>query len=320
MITITLADRSKPLLGKLVIDSPPNAAPSEVMAHVEPTPLGELVRSNWEAIASFHPAIRVIGFQLMEEHLHGALYVTRRLSKPLGNIIGGFKGGCTSAYRKLFPGQGKCPLFAEGFHDRILFQHGQLDRMLNYIRDNPRRSAVKRLFPGYFQQLREIRFGDGTFVGVGNNFLLDGPFFHQIQASRSITAEELAEKQKAMLSAAAAGAVVVSPCISKGERELARIAFEHQASLISLKNQGFSPLYKPSGEMFDACAEGRVLLLAPSQWPYTATKKPMTRADACVLNALAQQICGANAAAIHYTGKVPDNLPELVARAMGRNL
>ncbi len=225
MISMTLADRSRPLLGKLVIDSPANCAPQEVQAHVEPTELGRIVQENWTAIAQFHPSIRMLGFQLMEEHLHGSLYVMERLARPLGNVIGGFKGGCTVAYRKLFPSRGDGALFAPGFHDRILFQAGQLDRMLRYIQDNPRRAAVRRLFPEYFQQLREVRFGNGAFVGVGNAFLLDGPFFHQVQASRSITEAELEQKQRDMLAAAAAGAVVVSPCISEGERRLARLAF-----------------------------------------------------------------------------------------------
>ena len=54
--------------------------------------------------------------------------------------------------------------------------------------------------------------------------------------------------------------------------------------LVALKNMGFAKLEKPVGRHFDACAEGRLLLLAPAAWPYTTQEKPMTRFDATALN------------------------------------
>ena len=133
-----------------------------------------------------------------------------------------------------------------------------------------------------------------------------------------MTDGELVQKEQEMLEAIRRNAVVVSPCISPGERQMARTAFECQGSLIVLKNQGFPPLYKPQGAYFDACAAGRLLMLAPKQWAYTPGKKAMTRWDACVLNALAQQICRENAAQIHYKGIVPENLPSMIDEAMKR--
>ncbi|MBP5300306.1 MAG: hypothetical protein J6Y80_02770, partial [Victivallales bacterium] len=305
MITITLADRSQPLLGDLVVTSPAGCAPEEVKAYLSPSQLGMVVQEFWNSIPRIHPQIRLLGFQLMEEHLHGILHVTARMPRPLGNVIGGFKAVCTAAYRKLFPLAANQPLFSEGFQDTLLSRQGQLAKMKNYLRDNPRRSAVKRLFPDFFRQLRRMPFGTGAFTGIGNSFLLEHPCFYQVQASRRITPEEFARKQQEMLLAIEEKAVVVSPCISPAERELAHLAFDRQAPLIVLQNKGFAKLYKPPGAYFDACAAGRLLMLAPSQWPFVPGKKPMTRADACVLNALAQQICKGDATEIHYQGNVP---------------
>ncbi|MFZ4397200.1 MAG: hypothetical protein ACOYOU_16415 [Kiritimatiellia bacterium] len=43
------------------------------------------------------------------------------------------------------------------------------------------------------------------------------------------------------------GAVLVSPCISPGEKEIARAALEAGRPLIVLLENGFAPLYKPRG-------------------------------------------------------------------------
>ncbi len=147
------------------------------------------------------------------------------------------------------------------------------------------------------------------FSAIGNEHLLRRLDFHQVQCSRRYFAYrrdpygnplpdepparktpefELASKLADTM--AAAGAVLVCPCISHGEREIARRCFEAGCAMIVLKNKGFAPLYKPEGAYFDRCAEGRLLLLAPAAWPYTPGKKPMTRLDACALNRIAQAI------------------------------
>lgn len=315
MITLTLEDRSKPLLGKLLIDSPPQTPPELILAHIVPTAIGDAVKHCWETIPILHPQVRILALQLMEEHLHGILHVTERLPRPLGNIIGSFKSACTREYRNITGSRQK--LFSEGFQDTLLSDKVHLMRMFQYLQDNPKRAAVKRLFPEYFQQLRSIPFGNGAFSGIGNPFLLESASFHQVQVGRNTHETEMNQKISQMICAAERGAVIVSPCISEGERQLARVAFEHGYSLIVLQNKGFAPLYKPPGQYFNACAEGRLLMLAPSQWHYIPGNKKMTRTDACVLNALAQMICGKDAAEIHYSGVVPSNLQEMIDLAMG---
>ena len=123
------------------------------------------------------------------------------------------------------------------------------------------------------------------------------------------------ESCEALLEEAAHGAVLISPCISEGEREIARRAFVAGHKVITLANKGFSPLQKPSGRYFDACADGKLLMLAPAAWPYQPGEKPMTRFDATAMNRLCQWIAGEGAAQINYHGMKPTNVDELAFAA-----
>ena len=319
MITLTLEDRSHPILGNLIIDTPPGTPPEMVQAHIAPTKLRLAAQSYWHHIPEIHPETTILGFQLMGEHLHGIIQVLRKMNISLGNIIAGFKGACTNKYHELYPNAKQIPLFSPGYQDRILFDYGRLPNVLHYLEDNPRRCAIKRLYPNLFKLIRRIPFDGGHFIGIGNHFLLNAPILYQVQASRNISTAEFEAKRQEMLMSITNGAVIVSPCISQGERLLAKHAFEASAPLITLKNKGFSPYFKPSGAFFDACANGRLLMLAPGLWPFVPGKKVMTRNDACILNALCQRICGTSAATINYHGLVPVELELLTDKAIGKN-
>ena len=356
-VTLVQADRARPLLGRLVIDDP-KAPPEAVTARVEPSELGAAILAHWKRLGDFTPEIKPLFCQLMPDHLHAILEVTRPMAKPLGNAIGGFKTGCEKIYRELVLSErnrracsvpeapcsvpearasgvsGAPRLWAAGFQDSILFRAGQLDAMFNYLRDNPRRLAVKRLFPDLFRAVAALRrplpsLGVvGAFAALGNRFLLDRPLV-QVQVSRRdfayrrepnaggglkiardavgepLVAQESAAftaKAEALLARARQGAALLSPCVSEGEREIARRAFAEGLPLVVLRNKGFAPLEKPGGRHFDACAAGRLLMLAPAAWPHVPGEKPMTRRDALVLNRLAQALAGDGAAEINYRG------------------
>ena len=184
----------------------------------------------------------------------------------------------------------------------------------------------------------------GHFMAIGNHFLLDWPDIRQVQCSRSYFAykrerlpgggwkicrdsagvplvdfatAEFEAKAEAALAAAERGAVLISPCISNGEREIARRAYVAGYRVITLKNKGFSPLYKPGGKLFDACAAGNLLMLAPVNWPYVPGEKPITRDQAQVLNRIAQLIAGDGAVEIDYKGAVLKGVEAAVVQATG---
>lgn len=237
-------------------------------------------------------------------------------------------------------------LFAPGFQDTILFHEGQLENMFTYLRSNPLRLAVKRWAPALFKVSREIEIslgaaGVGHFSALGNHFLLDRQLA-QVQVSRrffgykrvskpggglkiakdakgeplvEFSTPEFEERRDELIEAAKHGAVLLSPCVSDGERQIAREALAAGLPLITMANKGFSKLQKPSGRYFDACAEGRLLMLAPAAWPYQPGEKPMTRFDATAMNRLCQWIAGEGAAEINYHGMKPANIDDLARRA-----
>lgn len=84
------------------------------------------------------------------------------------------------------------------------------------------------------------------------------------------------------------GAVLVSPCISPGEKEIARAGLDAGWPLIVLLENGFAPMYKPPGRYFDACANGRLLMLAP--FPHHREKRTITREQCLTLNEWAKAI------------------------------
>lgn len=315
MVTLTLYDRSRPLLGKVEPLLPPNIPPAQlqpqqILAEFHPSALGSAIIEHWKQISNYTPEIQPLYLQLMEEHLHALLRVMQTMKRPLGNAIGGFKTWCNQYYRKQtnFPQQ----LFSDGFQDTILFRDGQLERMFNYLRDNPRRWAVRQLFPDCFTTLHDIELADGTFAAYGNSFLLQKSDFHLIQVSRSVSEAEMSQKLDELHCALELGAVVVSACVSDGEKSLMREAMQCGASLIALKNNGFPPSYKPSGVFFDACAEGRLLMLAPKNWRYYPNTRHITREECCVLNELALRIAGGLPQTIQYHDPIPENLAALI--------
>ncbi|MCF7837170.1 MAG: hypothetical protein K9N49_00920 [Candidatus Marinimicrobia bacterium] len=164
--------------------------------------------------------------------------------------------------------------------------------MVNYIADNPRRLAAKRANPELFTVVtrREIAPGRACAM-IGNRFLLEHPLKRQIQISRHIPPAALQSKKEELLYAAQHGAVPISPCISPGEKEIARALLAVGAPLIVLLENGFPPGYKPPGRYFDACAQGRLLLLAP--FPYHRQRRPITRAQCLALNDWAAAVAGA---------------------------
>ncbi|MBR2487772.1 MAG: hypothetical protein IKB52_01455 [Kiritimatiellae bacterium] len=405
-ITIVLKER-RPVLGRLVKKPCESAALEDGAGNeptwvVEPSAMGQAALDCWRKITDFWPQVSLIEAQLMPEHFHGILFVKERLplthpNKPegpdnrrknLGDIIRGFKVGCTMAWRGLINGGeyvvgpnlplpavtprrilAAAPQWAEGFVDTILFHKGQLAKMINYLRDNPRRLGVKRDHPELFKVARDIEIafnslGDGGaiapwrgpssghFAAIGNHFLLSRPRLVQVQCSRGCfryrreyaagpdceyaagrngkpricrdkngnpvvehTTPEFEAKLNEALSAASHGAVLVSPCISHGEREIARQAFEAGYRVVTMQNKGFSPLYKPGGKLFEACAHGNLLMLAPVNWPYQPAEKQMTRDDAQTLNRIAQLIAGDGAVEIKYNGAVMSGVDESVVKA-----
>ena len=320
LVTLTVEGR-RPLLGELTgqVDTEAGVALSD---------LGRAVSEAWSAISSHYPQVAVIALQVMPDHFHGILYFREQTDGlHLGHVIRGFKAATNRAYRELFPSscaasigeprpfscaainsvprpsscaatlsqptiegrKGPGLLWSKGYNDRILYNYYQLDRWKAYLLDNPRRLLVKRQHPEFFRVQRNLQYASLSFSAIGNRFLLDYPVKLQVQCSRRLTLEALEQKKADLLSAAAQGAVLVSPAISPGEKAIMRAAFEAGYPLVILQENGFTDLAKPGGARFDACARGQLLLLAP--WEHHNERLVIRRDQCLMLNEMTRQIC-----------------------------
>ena len=308
LVTLTVEGR-RPLLGELTgqVDTEAGVALSD---------LGRAVSEAWSAISSHYPQVAVIAQQVMPDHFHGILFFRENTDGlHLGHVIRGFKAATNRAYRELFPSscaainsvprpfscaatlsqstiegrKGPGLLWSKGYNDRILYNYYQLDRWKAYLRDNPRRLLVKHQHPEFFRVQRNLEYSGLSFSAIGNRFLLDHPVKLQVQCSRRLTLEALEQKKADLLSAAAQGAVLVSPAISPGEKAIMRAAFDAGYPLIILQENGFTDLAKPGGARFDACARGQLLLLAP--WEHHNERLVIRRDQCLMLNDMARRIC-----------------------------
>lgn len=180
-------------------------------------------------------------------------------------------------------------LWEPGYNDRILFFKGQLQRMLSYLDDNPRRLLLKRQHPEYFTQLGTINAAGLPMAAMGNPALLASPTKLQVQCSRHLYPWEIEQRKQTFLAAGRKGAVIVSPCISPGEQQIATACMAAGIPLIVLLLKGFPPFFKPQPRYLEACSAGRLLMLAP--YPWQNEKLTDMRARCLRLNDLAAAIC-----------------------------
>jgi len=179
-------------------------------------------------------------------------------------------------------------LFEKGYCDKILLRDGQLDNWKRYLDDNPRRLFIKRLHPEYFTVLHQVQLMDLPCQTVGNRFLLDIPDKAAVIVHRAYSDQEFEEYRRKWLALGEAGGVLISAAVAPREKAVMREAMNRGYRLILLRENGFPPLYKPSGEAFNACSEGRLLQVSP--WPYHMQRRIISREQCLILNRLAEHL------------------------------
>ena len=158
------------------------------------------------------------------------------------------------------------------YHERILHAPGQLNRMINYVKDNPRRLWLKKNNPDLFRLHRHTEMCGLSFTSLGNHFLLDWHENQTVEMPRNATVEQVQKRLQLAMAAAQNGAVTYTAAISKGEQLIARTLRKQGYPLVVLLSDGFpkegSPherFYKPGGIYFEACSKGQLLLLEPTE-------------------------------------------------------
>ena len=189
------------------------------------------------------------------------------------------QGAVPVQFARIFAGRGSIwQQDAAYYHERILHAPGQLRRMIDYVKDNPRRLWLKRHNPDLFRLHRRTEAAGLLFTSMGNHFLLNWPDGQIVEMSRSATNEQIDERMRSAQAAAHSGTITYTAAISKGEQNIARSLRDQGYPLVVLLNDGFpkegSPYeryYKPGGVYFEACSKGQLLLLEPTEQAYLDT-------------------------------------------------
>lgn len=307
LLTFTTIDR-RPILGSLIGDCN--------NARVEPSEVGNIVLRQFERLSSICPNIRILAKQLMPDHFHGILYVTAPLEKHLGIYIRGFKQQCNKEYRQLVAVANResltpnscveqtkevskfdcsqqslktgIALFATDYYPSRLKGPGQLQIMFDYLRDNPRRLAVKRTRPGYFRIQRNVVIAGTTCDTIGNQRLLLAPHLKPVHVRRVWNQEQTRNYMNECIIAARQGAILISPFISETERAVRDEALKEHLPIIIVHHTSLPELYKPEPMFFDACTEGRILIIAPQG--QQSSSSTITYAHCSALNQFAETI------------------------------
>ena len=182
-------------------------------------------------------------------------------------------------------------LWSPGYNDHVLSSEGELGNWRQYLADNPRRLFLRRCFPDLFRVSFGLQIGPFTCSAVGNRFLLSYPQRKQVQCSTHFYEEDIQKAVAKYIVAARGGSVLISPAISEGEKRTMRTAFDAGLPLILITSNGLGPYSKPGGAYFDACAEGRLLILSPFEHQNRNVK--LTRSMCMQMNELARLIAAA---------------------------
>lgn len=188
------------------------------------------------------------------------------------------------------------PIFREMPFIRAMARYNQLQTTIRYIDMNPQRLATKRLKPGFFRVQKDMEVGDRGFDGVGNAVLLQQAHYFPVHVRNTLVEkakhgddQELRDYKNSCVIKARQGTVLVSPFISPDEKQVLHVLLHEHHNIILLTDNGFRDYYKPADALFDACSEGRLLILSP--WPYDGGKRHITRADCMALNKMAEEVC-----------------------------
>ena len=154
-------------------------------------------------------------------------------------------------------------LFAFDWHDWVVKVDGQLAAFTRYIRENPKRAALRRANARYFQRVGKISFLGRDWFGYGNAALLELPVLAPFKGHRAT--REGSPDWNALVARASRigpGGAGVSTFMSPLEKACGNAIARAGGAWIVLSPEGFSSRWHPPRQKEKFCAEGRMLFLS----------------------------------------------------------
>ncbi|MBN2424996.1 MAG: transposase [Calditrichaceae bacterium] len=107
---------------------------------------GRMIYVAWEWLAKQYHYVELDAWTVMPNHLHGIIIIRDRRGgsrtaptmkrKPIGRLIGAFKTVSTKHLNQLHNTPG-AKLWQRNYHEHIIRNEHELNRIRKYIRDNP---------------------------------------------------------------------------------------------------------------------------------------------------------------------------------------
>lgn len=217
--------------------------------------VGTFVKDELRELTSICSSLKLWQYIVMPDHIHFLLKVTDYLDEPLGNYIARWKVDVNHHCGLL--------VFEQGFNDQIITLSRSLDTIFQYIKQNPYRLAVRFAYPDYFTRINEINIYGIQCQLYGNLNLLHNPFKDQVVCHRYDSEFIKNNNFQHWIYTAANGGVLVSPFISKDEKNVRKLADEANGKIILITNHRMNSREKPTGRNFELCEQGRLLIICP---------------------------------------------------------
>ena len=101
------------------------------------SPIGKLAQALLEEIPVHFPGVVMDKYVVMPNHIHGIVILPGNNAK-LTTIIGQYKAAVTKSVRDIY---GDVPLWQTSFHDHVIRNQKDYERIWTYIEGNPSRWA-----------------------------------------------------------------------------------------------------------------------------------------------------------------------------------
>ena len=108
--------------------------------------IGEVVEREWRAIPDYEPSTHLDAWIVMPNHIHGVISLHSFEDGPtrgLSSIIAGFKGRSTRNVNRAL-GRDGTSSWERSFYDHVVRDDADLDRIREYIMNNPARWDADR--------------------------------------------------------------------------------------------------------------------------------------------------------------------------------
>lgn len=242
----------------------PSVAPGKPgSARTDYSKLGYAISNALKNFESQYTEFKKWQFSIMPDHIHLILQKNYRTEVHLSDYMEILKGMVAEKYVEerqdyLSPDD----IFTEGFTDKLLYRNVGLHDWIQYVANNPHRKAMIMQRPDFFQRVRNLLINGKIYEAYGNLFFLRNPDKFPVRVRRSFTDKEIREYKNLALEKSKEGTVLVSPFISKAEREIRNLAEQAQGKFIRIVHEEFREKFKPAKHDFELCSEGRLLIIS----------------------------------------------------------